>query len=105
MRPGSEMAQKIRVFTLAREFGLDNETAVAKIQDMGIEVRNYMSAIDSEIAQRVRRTIQKERTENTVEEHIRPTVVRRRSKEGSPAKPVRKRPPKVEAAEHQPVQQ
>ncbi len=99
MRPKSEMAQKIRVFTLAREFGLDNEAAVAKIQDMGIEVRNYMSAIDTEVAQRIRRTIQKERSENTVEEHIRPTVVRRRSKEGGPAKPVRKRPPKVEATE------
>ncbi len=90
------MAQKVRIFTVAREFGLENEVAVTKIQGMGIEVRNYMSALDPETAQRVRRLIQKERAENTVEERIRPTVVRRRTREGAPAKPVRKRPPKTE---------
>ncbi|MDJ0765034.1 MAG: translation initiation factor IF-2 [Myxococcota bacterium] len=93
------MAQKIRVFMLAREFGLENDDLVAKIQDMGFEVRNYMSALDPEVAQRVRRAIQKECAENTVEEHIRPTVVRRRTREGTPGKPLRKRPPKVAAAD------
>ncbi|MCP4677114.1 MAG: translation initiation factor IF-2 [Deltaproteobacteria bacterium] len=93
------MAQKIRIFTLAREFGQDNELMVARIQSMGIEVRNYMSALDAEIAQRVRRLIRKERAENMVEERIRPTVVRRRTREGVPAKPIRKRPPKIEGEE------
>ncbi|MCP4676826.1 MAG: translation initiation factor IF-2 [Deltaproteobacteria bacterium] len=93
------MAQKIRVFTIARDFGLENEVAVSKIQSLGIEVRNYMSALEPETAQRVHRLIQKERAENTVEEHIRPTVVRRRTRKGAPAKPVRKRPPKTEEQE------
>jgi translation initiation factor IF-2 len=91
------MAQKIRVFKIAREFGIEDEAMVIKIQDMGIEVKNYMSALDVEVAQRVRRLIQKERSENTIEEHIRPTVIRRRTKEGAPAKPIRQRPPKIEA--------
>ncbi len=96
---GGKMAQKIRVFTIARDFGLENEVAVSKIQSLGIEVRNYMSALEPDTAQRVHRLIQKERAENTVEEHIRPTVVRRRTREGAPAKPVRKRPPKTEEQE------
>jgi translation initiation factor IF-2 len=90
------MAQKIRVFTLAREFNLNNESMVTKIQDLGIEVRNYMSALDTEIADRVRYSIHKERTENTVEEHIRPTVIRRRRKDGGAITPIRPKPPKVE---------
>ncbi|MDD5308404.1 MAG: translation initiation factor IF-2 [Deltaproteobacteria bacterium] len=79
------MAQKIRVFQLAREFGLENDVMVVKIQNMGLDARNYMSALDVEDAQRVRRQMEKEREENTFEEHIRPTVVRRRTKAGAPA--------------------
>lgn len=93
------MAQKIRVFKLARDFGIENDDMVSKIQSLGIEVRNYMSALDADSVARVRRLVEKERAENTVEEHIRPTVVRRRSKEGVPAKPARKtKPPKVAEA-------
>jgi len=91
------MAQKIRVFTLAREFGLDNDAMVEKIQEMGVDARNYMSALDADLAQRIRRSLQKERADNTIEERIRPTVVRRRTKDGAPSKPMRVRPPKVES--------
>jgi translation initiation factor IF-2 len=97
------MAQKIRVFQLAREFGLENDVMVVKIQNMGLDARNYMSALEAEDAQRVRRQLEKEREENTFEEHIRPTVVRRRTKAGAPSpKPaVRKKAaakPEAEAA-------
>jgi len=79
------MADKVRVFKLAKEFGLDNDAMVAKIQNMGFAVRNYMSGVDPEDAERVRRLMDKEREENTVEEQIRPTVVRRRVKTAAPA--------------------
>ncbi len=95
------MAQKIRVYKLAREFGIANEIMVNSIQGMGIEVSNYMSAMDIEVAQRVRHFIHKQQAENTVEEHIRPTVVRRRTRNGAPVKPIRKKPAKVEAAENE----
>ncbi len=87
------MAQKVRVFKLAREFGVGNDTMVARIQNLGFAVRNYMSALGDEDAQRVRRLLEKEREENTVEERIRPTVIRRRAK---PVKPVEPPPPAVE---------
>jgi translation initiation factor IF-2 len=99
------MSQKVRVFSLAREFGLENEVMVAKIQNLGFGVRNYMSGLDAEDAQRVRRLLEKEREANTVEEHIRPTVTRRRTKAGAPVKPVKKRPGKLEESEQGAVAQ
>ncbi len=90
------MAQKVRVFKLAREFGMDNETMVHKIQEMGIEVRNYMSSLEVDAALKIKRNLDRERAENTIEEQIRPTVVRRRTRDGAPAKPKRVRPPKVD---------
>ena len=83
------MVQKVRIFKLADEFDVENDVMVAKVQNLGFAVRNYMSAIEVEDAQRVRRLLERERTENMVEEQIRPTVVRRRTKKGAPPKPVR----------------
>ncbi len=92
------MAQKIRVYKLAQEFSIDNETMVAKIQDMGIDITNYMSALEDDVVQQVRRQLQKEKAENTVEDRIRPTVIRRRQRGGASAKPARVQPPKTEDA-------
>ncbi len=90
------MAQRVRVFKLASEFGLENTQMVAKIQEFGFPVQNYMSALDSDTAQQVRILLHKEREANTVEEKIRPTVVRRRTRSGAPVKPSKVHPPKVE---------
>ena len=98
------MAQKIRVYKLAQEFSIDNESMVGKIQDMGIDITNYMSAVENDVAQQVRRQIQKEKAENTVEDRIRPTVIRRRQRGGAQAKPARVRPPKTEDEEIATVQ-
>jgi translation initiation factor IF-2 len=88
--------QKVRVFNLAREFGVENDVMVNKVRNLGFAVRNYMSAIDSEDAQRIRRLLEREREENTVEEHIRPTVIRRRTKSGAPVRPTAVRPAAVD---------
>ena len=44
------MAEKVRVFKLAKEFAVENEVMVAKIQNLGFQVRNYMSALEPEDA-------------------------------------------------------
>jgi translation initiation factor IF-2 len=94
------MSEKVRVFKLAKEFEVENEVMVAKIQNLGFQVRNYMSALEAEDAQRVRRLLERERAENTVEERIRPTVVRRRTKTAAAAaKPTRAKAPKGAAGE------
>ena len=41
------MVQKVRIFKLADEFAVENDVMVAKVQNLGFAVRNYMSAIVS----------------------------------------------------------
>jgi len=43
---------KIRVYELATQMGLDNKDVVEKLQQAGIEVKNHMSAVEEDIAQK-----------------------------------------------------
>jgi len=86
---------KVRVYEIAKDIGVSNKELVARIQALGIDVKNHMSSIDVEEVQRVRRALEKERQENLVEERLSPTVIRRRSKAPAP----RRRSPAPEAAE------
>lgn len=43
---------KIRVYELATKMGLDNKDIVEKLQDAGVEIKNHMSSIDEEIAEK-----------------------------------------------------
>ena len=70
---------KVRVYEVAKELGLDNRELVTKMAALGIQVKNHMSALDSVDIERVKKSIEKEKTEKLVEERIRPTVVRRRA--------------------------
>ena len=67
------------VYEVARELGMDNRELMNKVSALGIQVRNHMSALDPAEVERVKRTLEKDKAENTVEERIRPTVVRRRT--------------------------
>src|SRR5690606_10592825 len=49
------------------------------IQSLGIQVRNHMSALEPAEVDRVRRALEKDKAENTVEERISRTVIRRRT--------------------------
>ncbi len=70
---------KVRVYEVARELGLDNRELVNKIASLGIQVRNHMSALEPAEVDRIKRALDKDKQTNTVEERIRPTVVRRRA--------------------------
>jgi len=70
---------KVRVYEVARELGLDNRELVGKIASLGIQVRNHMSALEPAEVERIKRSLDKDKQANLVEERIRPTVVRRRS--------------------------
>ncbi len=43
---------KIRVYELATKMGLDNKDVVEKLQQAGIEVKNHMSAVEEDVAQK-----------------------------------------------------
>ncbi|MBZ0121998.1 MAG: translation initiation factor IF-2 N-terminal domain-containing protein, partial [Sandaracinaceae bacterium] len=70
---------KVRVYEVARELGLDNRELLNRIASLGIQVRNHMSALEPTEIDRVKRALEKDRAENTVEERISRTVIRRRT--------------------------
>ncbi len=79
---------KVRVYEVARELGMDNRELLGRIQSLGIQVRNHMSALEPAEVDRVRRALDKDKAENTVETRIRKTVIRRRTKKKpAPAAP------------------
>src|SRR5688572_17913118 len=70
---------KVRVYEVARELGMNNRELQSRIQSLGIQVRNHMSALEPAEVERVRRALEKDKAENTVEERISKTVIRRRT--------------------------
>jgi translation initiation factor IF-2 len=78
---------KIRVYELAKEFGMAPKNLVAKLRTLGVEVANHMSNLDGVDADRVRRAIERERQESLVEERLSDTVIRRRSRSAGAARP------------------
>ena len=96
-------AAKIRVYELAKEFGMAPKDLVAKVRTLGVEVANHMSNLEGADADRVRRAIERERQESLVEERLSDTVIRRRSRTAGAARPAPARPAASPAAAAPPV--
>ena len=81
---------KIRIYELATKMGLGNKDVVEKLQQAGIEVKNHMSAIEEDVAQKFEadqaaKTIDAPQAEENVEvkvkeERISSGLIRRRRK-------------------------
>ncbi len=71
---------KLRVYEVARDLGLPNRDLIHLIQTLGIQVRNHMSVLDVTDVERVKRAVEKDKAEAKIEEKIRPTVTRRRTR-------------------------
>ncbi|HRI48860.1 MAG TPA: translation initiation factor IF-2 N-terminal domain-containing protein, partial [Pseudomonadota bacterium] len=84
---------KVPIYELAKELGIVNKDLVTKIRALGIEAKNHMSRLEPEDVLRIRRAIDKERQENTVQERLSDTVIRRRAKDGSMLRPPAPPPP------------
>ena len=69
---------KVRVYEVARELGVENRDLIQRIATLGIQVRNHMSVLDPVEVDRIKRSLGRDRSEAMVEERIRPTVVRRK---------------------------
>src|SRR6266545_6277213 len=77
---GKSSGAEMRVYEIAREVGLPPKELIAKIRALGLEVNNHMSSLDPDAVARVRRSLERERVENTVTKRLSSTVLRRRSK-------------------------
>ena len=51
------MARRIRVYELARELGLDTKALITKLNEMGMQISNHMTALDEKVVQNVRRKL------------------------------------------------
>ena len=110
------MSVKVRVYEVAKQLNLDPKQVVVLFQAIGVtDVRNHMSSVEPEAIERVKRHLDKQRTHDTVEERIRPTVIKRRAvakaatpgvvSEVSPSPVVPVPAPSVRALEPLPVAQ
>jgi translation initiation factor IF-2 len=68
------------VYELAKECNLAPKDLVAKIRALGVDVANHMSNLEASDAERIRRSIERERQESLVETRLNDTVIRRRSR-------------------------
>ena len=104
---------KIRVYELATKMGLDNKNVVEKLQQAGIEVKNHMSAIEEDVAQKFEteqagRMVEAPEAEENVEvkvkeERISSGLIRRRRKTVVKEEPVVEEPAVAEAPVEEPA--
>jgi translation initiation factor IF-2 len=79
---------KVRVYEVAKQLGIDEQAAITLLQQQGAQVRNRLSAVEQDVADRARRAMERAKAPAVVEERIRPTVVRRKAtKVEEPAPP------------------
>ncbi|MFO0615835.1 MAG: translation initiation factor IF-2 N-terminal domain-containing protein [Polyangiaceae bacterium] len=86
---------KVRVYEVAKQLNMDQKALVAAFQSMGVgDVRNHMSAVDTDVVERLKRHMERQKApEGVVEERIRPTVLkRRRAVDAGPASEWTRRP-------------
>ena len=57
-------AQKVRVYELAKEVGVENKDLISRVRTLGIEIKNHMSALEPDDVARIKRALDKERHEN-----------------------------------------
>src|SRR5829696_918963 len=78
---------KVRVYEVAKQLNMDQKTLVSLFQSMGIgDVRNHMSAVETDAVERVKRHLQRQKSPDMAEERLRADgrVVKRRSRAVEP---------------------
>ncbi len=77
---------KVRVYEVAKQLGLDPKAVVALFQQLGVsDVKNHMSSVDNDSVERVKRHLEKPKASAEPaaagdEQRIRPTVVKRKAR-------------------------
>jgi translation initiation factor IF-2 len=90
---------KLRVYELARELNMDNKTLLGKMQEMHIDAKSHMTALDDDTINRIKKGVfgPKEKEALVEDKRILPNVIRRRKKI-VPAEPERVEAEKIPAA-------
>ena len=70
---------KVRVYELAKEFGIENKEFIAKLKTLGIAVKSHSSTLEDSEVERVRREFAAKGEKEVVEKRVKSTVIRRRA--------------------------
>jgi translation initiation factor IF-2 len=69
---------KKRVYELAKEMGIENKELISHLEKLGIAVKSHSSTLEDSDVQRIQQELFSSEPRKTVEERIKPTVIRRR---------------------------
>ncbi len=95
---------KVRVYTLAKEAGIEGKELAEKLTEMGYDVKSHSSSLDEEVADEVRQKLGLIKTETKrtrIQAKGRTTIIRRRTKKVESKEPVAA---EEEAVEQPPVE-
>ena len=70
---------KVRVYELAKEFGIENKEFIAKLKTLGIAVKSHSSTLEDSEVERVRHEFASKGEKEVVEKRVKSTVIRRRA--------------------------
>ena len=51
------MSEKVRIYQLAKELGVDNAELLARLDDLGVDYKSVSSTLDAETAETVKNLI------------------------------------------------
>ena len=88
---------KLRVYELARDLNTTNKALLEKLNDLDIDVKSHMSALDDEVIAKIKSSFYGGKSETIVETRIKPNIIRRRRKKVEAAEPVADKEQPVEA--------
>ena len=58
---------KVRVYEVAKQLGIDEQAALALLQQQGAPVRNRLSAVEQDVADRAKRALERSKAASVVE--------------------------------------
>ena len=70
----------VRIFELAREYGIESSVLIDRIRTIGIKANDHLSALDQDTVVKVRALFDQAPPKSVVEERVNRTVVRRRAR-------------------------
>ena len=71
---------KIRIYELARQFGMTNKVLLEKLAELDMPVKSHMSAVDEEAVPSIKEAVFGGTSEVVTEKRVKSTVIRRRRK-------------------------
>ncbi len=102
----------MRVYELAKELHIENKELIAKLKEMGFDVKSHASSLTDVQVRKAKERLVKVVKESVIEQRVMPTIIRRRklveviepTPEPTPPPPPPQSPPEAPAAKKKPAE-